>query len=251
VRSGETFGGSHAFGTAREAWWTITAKRIYARHKADTMIPRKSFAANLVLMRRLAPTRGAIVECGVWRGGMSAGMADMLPGRNHYLFDSFEGLPPARDVDGAGALAYQRNPDAPTYLDNCRAEKAFAEAAMRRSRAARYQVVKGWFNETLPSVQFAEPIAILRLDGDWYESTLICLQYLFPKVAQGGLVVIDDYNTWDGCARAVHDYLATNKLAERIRQTPRKIFYIHKSTDGGTSPISIARDPSNLSVPPA
>jgi O-methyltransferase len=57
---------------------------------------------------------------------------------------------------------------------------------------------------------------VLHLDADWFESTIICLNTLFEKVASGGVVIIDDYYTWDGCSRAVHEYLAKTQATERI-----------------------------------
>ena len=58
---------------------------------------------------------------------------------------------------------------------------------------------------------------MLRLDGDWYDSTMQCLEALVPLVAEGGTIIIDDYYAWDGCARAVHDYLSRNDLPYRIK----------------------------------
>jgi hypothetical protein len=68
---------------------------------------------------------------------------------------------------------------------------------------------QGWFQETLPSQASAiKNIAILRLDGDWYASTKVSLDYLFEKVVPGGFVVIDDYGSYDGCRKAVDEFLA-------------------------------------------
>src|SRR5437868_2412691 len=92
--------------------------RIWQRYRHYTMIPRDLYVENLRLAERLAPVEGCVVECGVWRGGMSAGLADVLPGRIHYLFDSFEGLPKAKEIDGPGALVWQANTTAPNYFNN-------------------------------------------------------------------------------------------------------------------------------------
>ena len=194
------------------------------------MIPRRIFAANLALCAAKAPTSGCIVECGVWRGGMSAGMADMLPGRLHYLFDSFEGLPPAQPIDGQAALAWQRNISSPTYYENCRAELSYAQKAMAMSAAGRFKLIEGWFADTLPVFVPEEPIAVLRLDGDWYDSTMQCLTALYPHVIPGGLIIIDDYYAWDGCSRALHDYLSTGKLADRIGQTNGVCYLVKRLT---------------------
>jgi hypothetical protein len=66
------------------------------------------------------------------------------------------------------------------------------------------------------------------LDGDWYDSTMDCLANLFNKVNKGGIIIVDDYYVWDGCSRAVHDYLSKNNLTEKIRQSEAGICYIIK-----------------------
>ncbi len=78
------------------------------------------------------------------------------------------------------------------------------------------KIRKGWFENTLPYASFPCGIAVLRMDADWYESTYQILESLFPFVNQDGLLIIDDYHTWDGCSKAVHDYLSRHKRPERI-----------------------------------
>ena len=85
----------------------------------------------------------------------------------------------------------------------------------------------GWFNETLPKYP-GKPIAVLRLDADWYQSTMDVLTYLYPHVVQDGVIIIDDYYYWQGCALAVHDFLSANKLAEQIRQFRESYAYMIK-----------------------
>jgi O-methyltransferase len=213
----------------------LKAMRIYLRYRTFTMIPWQVFASNILLCQEKAPKAGCIVEAGVWRGGMSAGIADALPGRVHYLFDSFEGLPLAEQKDGRAALEWQRNTSGPSYYDNCRAEQSFAEDAMANTNAKDVRIIPGWFNETLPSFVPTEPIAVLRLDADWYASTMQCLASLYPHVVEGGLIILDDYYTWDGCALALHDYLSTQKCVDRIRQWHGGICYLVKSSTEATS----------------
>jgi O-methyltransferase len=202
--------------------------RIYKRYRGLTMANRFTFARNMALCATKAPWSGCIVECGVWRGGMSAGMADMLPGRLHFLFDSFEGLPPAQDIDGEKAAFWQKNSSSPDYLDNCRAERSYADRAMRMSAAKQFKLVQGWFSDTLVGFTPEEPIAVLRLDGDWYESTMQGLTALYPHVMPGGLIIIDDYYTWDGCSRAVHDYLSRTRALERIEGRDGLCFFVKR-----------------------
>lgn len=191
----------------------------FYKYKRFTMIPFRTYVLNLILCARFKNIKGSIVECGVWRGGMSAGMVSVFgKNREYYLFDSFEGLPAAKEVDGASAIDWQNNKTSNSYFDNCKAEESFAETCMKNSGAKNVHLVKGWFSETLPTAKINESIAILRLDGDWYESTMDCMTNLYPQVIKGGLIILDDYNVWDGCARATHDYLSQNNLDVRIYQ---------------------------------
>src|SRR5947209_14025471 len=148
------------------------ATQVFKRYAEFTMIWRGAYMENLLACKQYAPATGCVVECGVWRGGMSAGIADTLPGRLHYLFDSFEGLPPAKEIDGVSAIQWQADVHSPDYLDNCSASEQFADKAMSMSSAREYKLMKGWFENTLRGFTPSEPIAVLRLDGDWYDSTM-------------------------------------------------------------------------------
>lgn len=205
-------------------------REIYRKFHPYTMLGEGKYLNNLKLCFEFRGTSGCVVECGVWRGGMSAGMADVLGAdRQYFLFDSFEGLPPARkELDGAAAVAWQSNSDSPNFFNNCTAAQEEAAAAMKLSRATSFSLVKGWFNETIP--RFVPPceIAVLRLDGDWYESTRICLENLHPHVASGGIVIVDDYYHWAGCARAVNEFLgriASSNEVPRLRQYHDSVAY--------------------------
>jgi len=193
------------------------------------MIESDTYASNLSLASKVTGVSGCVVECGVWRGGMSAGLATILGAdRNYFLFDSFEGLPPAKEIDGDAALNWQLNKESPNYYDNCTAGEEYARRAMTLSGARSFQLVRGWFDKTLPTFQLPEPIALLRLDGDWYDSTMVCLNSLFERVAPGGLIILDDYHTWDGCSRALHDFLSQHSAVERIHSLDN-ICYLQKA----------------------
>jgi O-methyltransferase len=203
-------------------------EQLYRKYAAYTMIPRESFVLNLQLCDRFSNVGGDVVECGVWKGGMSAAMSEVLGvNRTFHLYDSFEGLPPAKEIDGPNALAWQQNTTAENYFDNCSAVESFAIDAMRLANCPNYFIHKGWFDKTTGQYD-GGTIAVLRLDGDWYDSVFVCLEALFPKVADGGVVIIDDYYTWDGCTRAVHDYLSSIKSSSRIYQWKNDSAYIIK-----------------------
>lgn len=168
---------------------------------------------------------GDFVECGVWRGGAAFLMADLLRqagvrDRKVWLFDSFEGLPPPQAIDGASAIAYATSPDDPRYLDNCRAMlDEVRRGAEALGLADRTELVQGWFEDSLPKArERVGPIAILRIDADWYSSVRCCLESLYDQVSDGGYVIFDDYDTWDGCAIAAHEFLGTRKLPHRIER---------------------------------
>lgn len=168
---------------------------------------------------------------------MSAGIACVLGGRrDYYLFDSFEGLPDAQEIDGHKAVEWQKMND----VANCRTEESFAYEAMKLAGVERFHLVKGWFNQTLPAFPPAQRIAVLRLDADWYSSTAECLNYLYRHVVPNGLIILDDYYTWDGCSRALHDFLSVNKLRDRIRQCDGLFCYLTKTED---LPVIMPIDP--------
>jgi O-methyltransferase len=193
---------------------------IYNKYKNFTMIEKITYINNLfVVLDRVASTEGCVIECGTWRGGMIAGVADVLgPDRHYVLFDSFAGLPPAKEIDGPAAQAWQADKESPQYFDNCTASLETAERAMAMSRARHFRLVEGWFENTLPGFEPPSPIAFLRLDADWFESTMTCLEHLYRYMAPSGIILLDDYYTWDGCSRAVHHFLTKTDSNTRIHQ---------------------------------
>jgi O-methyltransferase len=208
------------------------AKNIYNKYKDFTMIPSLIFIDNVLLCDSINSINGCIVECGVWRGGMIAGIYDYSNlKRKCILFDSFEGLPSVKENDGDAAKTWQESNNG-VGLHNCEAEISFAEKAMKLANSNKHNIVQGWFEQTLPVTKINEPIAVLRLDGDWYDSTMVCLINLYPLVAENGIIIIDDYYAWDGCSRAVHDYLSQNNLPLRISQTTNGVCYIINTKQG-------------------
>jgi O-methyltransferase len=202
-------------------------KPLYDKYKDFTMIPEDIFLGNLDLCSQFKKIQGCVMEFGVWKGGTSAAIAELMgKEREYFLFDGFEGMPPAKEIDGKKALDWQSDKSSPNYLDNCKADISFAQQAMKMSGTPKYKIVKGWFNDTVPSFVPPEKIAILRLDCDWYDSMMICLDTLYKYVAPGGLIILDDYLVYEGCSRAVHDFLSKNNSPLMIRQHPSGVPYI-------------------------
>jgi O-methyltransferase len=206
---------------------------IYNKFKNYTMIPKNIYIKNLELINKFKNVKGSVVECGTWRGGMIGGVGKLyFDDRKYFLFDSFEGLPEAREIDGKSAIEWQNDKNSPYYFNNCKAEEHYAESAMKLAGVKNYYITKGWFSDTLtPFSKKKEQIAILRLDGDWYDSTMCCLENLYDLVVEGGVIILDDYYAWDGCAKAVHDFLSKNKSSSRINKWGDTVCYIIKKSN--------------------
>lgn len=163
--------------------------------------------------------QGALVECGVWKGGAAAVMAvGAGPERALWLFDSFEGLPEPTLADGERARAYSSN-----RVSGRLSSIAKCVGPLEDVRRLFFRVLKlpgqnihieqGWFQETLPAVkERIGPIALLRMDADWYESTRCILENLFDSVVLKGYIIIDDYFCWEGCRKAVDEFFERRKL---------------------------------------
>lgn len=182
---------------------------------------------------------GAFAECGVWKGGSMLAMALTLQelgrsDRDLYLYDTFEGMTQPTEADttafGPPALdtwteAQRRGESAfPELVD----AQGFDEESVRALiletgyPADRVHVAVGPVEETLPE-HAPESLALLRLDTDWYESTRHELEHLYPRLADGGVLLIDDYGHWEGARRAVDEYFAVRDplLLARIDYTGR------------------------------
>ena len=160
--------------------------------------------ACLDVLRQKIP--GDFVECGVWRGGcailMRAVLRDQMDmSRRVWLFDSFMGAPRPTLPEDEGDTHWTYGHIFAVPLDEVRANFASLNLLDRRVLFR-----PGWFQETLPAAVDLERIAVLRLDGDLYESTIQSLDSLYPKVSVGGYVLIDDYYVLAGVRRAIDEY---------------------------------------------
>lgn len=176
---------------------------------------------------------GDFVECGVWRGGSMMAMAGTLLAldsteRDLWLYDTFDGMaaPSAADRDYAGRTAESLlagEPPAEGRSVWARASLGDVEEGMESTGypPARVHYVAGKVEDTVPAT-VPEKIALLRLDTDWYESTRHELEHLFPRLVEGGVLILDDYGHWQGARRAVDDYFAGHPLLlNRIDYTGR------------------------------
>lgn len=166
--------------------------------------------------------QGDIVECGVWKGGSMMAVAKTLlangcTDRNLWLFDTFEGMPPADDIDrdltgnAANDLLAEQDPEKSVVWAVAGLEEVVANLATTEYPESRIRYIKGKVEDTIPQTA-PDTISILRLDTDWYASTKHELEHLFPRLAPGGVLIIDDYGHWKGARPAVDEYIQEHSL---------------------------------------
>ncbi|MEU4209209.1 TylF/MycF/NovP-related O-methyltransferase [Streptomyces sp. NPDC026206] len=186
-------------------------------------------AHTMVGLKRLANVRscvervledgvpGDLIETGVWRGGVCILMRAVLQAygvrdRRVWVADSFEGVPVVND------RSHPLDQEMALHRINSVLKVSRAEVAENFSRYRllddQVRFLEGWFSQTLPAAPTG-PLAVLRLDGDLYESTTDALTHLYPRLSAGGFVIIDDYNI-EPCRKAVHDYRSRHGVDERI-----------------------------------
>lgn len=192
-------------------------KRIVERIAPFTMTSHERCASLLGAVDHIHRHRipGDIVECGVWRGGSMMACALSLLGRGDaqrrlHLYDTFEGMSAPMDVDKSfdGEAAEDQ------LRRNSRSHGIWCEASIEDVQAnlestgyprERMHFVKGKVEDTIPA-RIPDEIALLRLDTDWYSSTLHELNHLYPRLAKHGILIIDDYGHWQGARQAVDEY---------------------------------------------
>lgn len=158
---------------------------------------------------------GDLIECGVWRGGGAVFMKGVLEAlgdrdRTVWLADSFQGLPvPSEELDLD--LDFSRELYPHLAVSRAEVERVFRDYELLDERV---RFLEGWFRDTLPTAP-VETIALLRLDGDLYESTRDALQALYHRVAPGGYIIIDDYFL-PACRRAVEEFREAEGVDEAI-----------------------------------
>jgi len=192
------------------AYWPARAHSMIGRRRLDNL----RHCAETVLRENVP---GDMIETGVWRGGACIFMRAILKAygdrkRTVWVADSFAGLPPPDPdtyKDDAGDTLH-------TFADflaisRSRVEKNFEAYGLLDSQV---QFLEGWFKDTLHKAPI-ERLAVLRLDGDMYESTIQALDALYERLSVGGFVIVDDYSL-KPCAKAVHDFRDRYGITEEM-----------------------------------
>lgn len=173
---------------------------------------------------------GDLIEAGVWRGGACIFMRAVLEAyeirdKRVWVADSFQGMPFA----GEGWYPGDQELEMHGVNDVLAVPESEVKENFRRYHLLDDQVefLSGWFSETLPSAPIKQ-LALLRMDGDLYESTMATLVNLYPKLSIGGYVIVDDYNL-AVCRKAVHDYRADNSIEDEILPIDSRAAYWRRS----------------------
>ena len=191
---------------------------------------------------------GAFVETGTYTGGASAYALLALqrlrinkPPRDYWRFDSFEGMPGASVEDGdhgsiwiTGRRIKDLGKSELGILQGHEANKADHDRCLAYLLNTGYpaqhiNLIKGWFQATLkPNKARIGQIAILRMDGDFYDSTKVVFEELYDQVSEGGVVIVDDFGSFQGCRRATEEFLASRKIHVHLVYVENGIRYFIK-----------------------
>lgn len=200
-------------------------RQIYARCKPFTMTSVESMyglhrAVNYVVQQHLP---GALVECGVWRGGSMMNIVSSLIQagdleRDVYLFDTFQGMSKPTDddvnwngTDGMGKWETGYKSDEMNTWAYASLDEVRHNVLSTGYPEKRLHFVQGKVEDTIPGT-LPGGIALLRLDTDFYESTRHELLHLYPLLVSGGVLIIDDYGHWRGSRKAVDEYFEANQI---------------------------------------
>ena len=194
------------------------AKEIIRLVRPYTMTSGDKLFALITAVRHVARVnlRGDIVECGVWRGGsmhavartlLSCGVTD----RELYLFDTFEGMTEPTEKDRRGDTTAAELLAKADKTQNVWAIASFDDVQQGVRTldypTEKFHFVKGPVEETIPDGA-PQSIALLRLDTDWYESTRHELEHLYDRLVPGGVLIMDDYGSWQGAKEATDEFMA-------------------------------------------
>lgn len=188
--------------------WPLVCYTMVGHRRLDNV----QFCVGEVLKNNIP---GDFIETGVWRGGTAIFFRALLKAhnvadRNVWLADSFEGLPAPKSGDDGWDMSQN------DYL-KVSMEKVKSNFERFGLLDDQVKFIPGWFSESLPKAP-VQKLAILRLDGDLYSSTMDALTNLYHKVSKGGFVIVDDYFSWPACQRAMTEFIASNSIQCKIEK---------------------------------
>lgn len=175
--------------------------------------------------------QGDMMECGVWHGGVPILMRAVLEAygdrhRQVWVADSFQGLPhpdPGKDLVDAAIDRYLQ------AIGGFSVNKKEVQENFKRYGLLdkRVRFLEGWWHETLPKAPIGR-LAVLRLDGDYYESTRTALEHLYPRLSPGGFLIVDDYSPMFGALRAVDEYREQHGIRAKLEKVDDQVHFWRK-----------------------
>jgi O-methyltransferase len=225
-------------------WWDVSIKNPDGSNGtldlrnvcefAHTMVGRKRLdnIENCLATIRKDNVPGDVAETGVWRGGAAIFMKGCLTAwgmqdRTVWVADSFEGLPiPSLPEDAGYDFSVTKVPILAVGLEEV--QENFRRYDLLDEKV---KFLKGWFRDTLHVAPIRE-LALLRLDGDLYESTMDSLKALYHKVSAGGFIIVDDFNDFEPCRRAVLEFRELHGIKDPIEVVDWSGAFWRKSDKG-------------------
>jgi len=201
---------------------------------AHTMIGTKRLANVRSLVESVIGNRvpGDLIETGVWRGGTCILMRAVLAAyrvtdKRVWVADSFQGMPTPdiKRFPDDKDIIFHRYSKLAVSIDNVK--QNFEKYGLLDDQVV---FLKGWFKDTLPAAPI-ERLALIRLDGDMYESTIIPLNALYDKLSVGGYVIVDDYHVVKPCKKAVHDFCRSRGFTPQIEEIDGVGVFWRKAND--------------------
>jgi hypothetical protein len=207
--------------------WPVVAHTMIGIKRLDAL----HFCVEDVLERAVP---GDFIETGVWRGGAAIFMRGALKARGVtdrvvWAADSFEGVPSPNPDKYPQDANYKFHDFKELAVSLEEVQNNFRRYGLLDDQV---RFLKGWFRDTLPSAPIRR-LAVLRLDGDLYESTIDALTHLYPKLVRGGYAIIDDFGDVPACRQAVMDYRATQGITEEIIPIDWSGAFWRKESAGG------------------
>ena len=204
----------------------IRFKQLFTKYSPYTLSPVERVFSLYKAIQYIVDAKipGDFVECGVWQGGNCMIMADMLLSlgeskRKIYLYDTYIGMPKptkfdVNHTDKSYSLKIWKQGIRKDHNEMSYAPLEEVRANMMKIGYPQKNIifVKGKVEDTIPKT-IPKKIALLRLDTDWYASTKHEMEYLFPKLLNHGVLIVDDYGHWAGAKKAVDEYIKKNKIA--------------------------------------
>ncbi|MEJ0000266.1 MAG: TylF/MycF/NovP-related O-methyltransferase [Verrucomicrobiota bacterium] len=184
----------------------------------------------LALELRDKGIEGDIVECGTYRGGSAAILGTTLSPHQHlWLYDSFAGMPPVGPNDG---------PEAAQYVGKgvASAQDVREVLALLQVRPEQCVIRPGWFSDSFQQA-LPEKVALLHCDADWYDSVMLVLETFYPRVAEGGCIVLDDFGYWEGCREAFYAFCGKHQLRPLLERRSIDQAYWFKGRTNNRVPL--------------